>query len=74
MITEDLYKFDNDIKYVTIDMIEEAHNQNDVGHFLDWYQGQTGSIASNGDSMIYAWDYEAWLEFIETGKEAGMWD
>lgn len=55
------YKESEGITYVTFPQIELYHTWDQVQHFDEWFQGQTGIMLEDGTLGVYVYDYERWL-------------
>ena len=56
------YREENNIQFVTNELIEKHHKQKEVEAFGLWFGGQTGMITSDGSLGIYVNDYERWIK------------
>lgn len=62
MIAPTDYRTCRGIVYVTFDQVRAADGEQAERRLAFWMRGQTMGIADNGDTMIYASDYQRWLE------------
>jgi hypothetical protein len=67
LITED------DIIYITWDLIDSFHTEKEVNQFSSFMSGQTMCMGDDGKAMIYVQDYERWLKKNKTDENDG-WD
>lgn len=62
MISRDQYHQSKGTAYVTIEQVWAIHGEQAARRLIYWMRGQTQGLAENGEAMIYAWDYERWLD------------
>lgn len=58
----EVFRTSHGITYVTFDMVRADGGEQAARRLEHWMRGQTMGIAENGDTMIYAWDYQKWLD------------
>ena len=72
---EFIYHGEGKFKYVTFDMVREAHTKQEAEDFGEWMGGQTCGVTPDGESAIYSWDYTRWLNQGKMTEQCGHdWD
>lgn len=75
MIPEHEYLEAYGIKFVTQELFEKYHTQEEITRFGEWFCGQTGIVAKDGTLGIYADDYERWAsQGMGTEQRSADWD
>ena len=42
--------------------------------FCKWFAGQTGAVSSEGELLVYKWDYDHFMTYWKAGRLAPVWD
>jgi hypothetical protein len=61
VIPQSEYLREQDIPYITSQLLKKYHTDAECKAFAKWFYGQTGIITEAGELGVYTWDYERWL-------------